>query len=424
MRRVVITGLGFITSIGNSKSQVLESLREVKTGIGLFPDFAGENVPVKLGGIVKDFAFPTSDPEDWTIPTEYKLNRAQLRSMGPNAVFGYAAMQQAIAQAGIGPDLVSHPRTGLLCSSAGSMWLMYEHLHVMETRGVQKCQPLGMVASIPGTLNINLDALYKIKGSCWGLISACSSSAHATGCAADLIRLGRQDIVFAVGAEDNSKFTGLPFAGIRALSTGTDPRLTPCAFDRKRDGFVFTGGGAALALEELEHAKQRGATILAEVVGWGESSDGYNIMAPEPTGEGLARAMRNALDDAKLNPSDIDYINAHATSTPPGDLAEIQAIKAVFGTNAQGKVPYVSSTKSLTGHGLCLAGAMEGAITVLALSEGFTPVSANITELDPACAGVNIVDKPVDAAPRYAMSNSSGFGGANVSLVFKKWEGA
>ncbi len=374
MRRVVVTGLGFVTSIGNSKAQVLESLREVKTGIGLFDEFAGADVPVKLAGIIKDFAFPTIDPEDWTIPAEYKLTRAHLRSMGPNAVFGYAAVQQAAAEAGLPPDLISHPRTGLLCASAGSMWLMYEHYQVMMTRGVQKCQPLSMVASIPGTLNINLGALYKIKGSSWGLISACASSAHATGSALDLIRMGRQDVVFCVGAEDNSKFTGLPFAGIRALSTGTDPRLTPCAFDKKRDGFVFTGGGATLVLEELEHAKQRGANILAEIVGWGESSDGYNIMAPDPTGDGLARAMRNALDDSKLNPADIDYINAHATSTPPGDIAEIGAIKTVFGATTEGKkLPYVSSTKSLTGHGLCLAGAMEAAFTVLAISEKFTP---------------------------------------------------
>ena len=425
MRRVVVTGLGFITSIGNSKAQVLESLRETKTGVGLLDEFAGADIPVKLTGIIKDFAFPSTDPEDWTIPSEYKLNRAQLRSMGPNAIFGFAAVQQAIAEAGLTPEQVSNPRTGMLCSSAGSMWLMYDNLDIMVKRGVQKCPPMGMVASIPGTLNINLGALYKIKGSCWGIISACASSAHGAGSAVDLIRLGRQDVMFVVGAEDNSKFTGLPFAGIRALSTATDPKLSPCAFDKKRDGFVFTGGGATLVLEELEHAKKRGANILAEIVGWGESSDGYNVMAPDPSGDGLARAMRNALDDSQLNPADIDYINAHATSTPPGDIAEIGAIKTVFGSTEQGKkVPYVSSTKSLTGHGLCLAGAQEAGFTVLSLAEKFTPVSANITELDPACAGVPVVDKPVDAAPKFAMSNSSGFGGANVSLVFKKWEGA
>ncbi len=419
MRRVVVTGLGFITSIGNSRAEVLKSLQEVKSGIGLFEEFAPAEVPVKLAGIIKDFKFPGTDPEDWTIPAEYKLTRAELRSMGPNAVFGFCAMQQAIREAGLAPELVSNPRTGALCSSAGSMSMSYDNLNTMVTRGVQKCQPLGMVASIPGTLNINLGAIYKIKGSCWGIISACSSSAHAIGNAIDLIRMGRQDIVFAVGAEDNNKFTGLPFAGVRALSVGTDPAKTPCAFDRKRDGFVFTGGGATLVLEDLEHAQKRGATIYAEAVGWGEATDGYNIMAPDPTGDGLTRAMRNALDDAKLLPEEIDYINAHATSTPPGDIAEIQAVKTVF---KGGKIPYISSTKSLTGHGLCLAGAQEAGFTILALSEKFTPVSANITELDPACAGVPVVTKPIDAAPRIAMSNSSGFGGANVSLIFKRWE--
>ncbi|MDE1171176.1 MAG: beta-ketoacyl-[acyl-carrier-protein] synthase family protein [Verrucomicrobium sp.] len=420
MRRVVVTGLGFITSIGNSKAEVLHSLRELKTGIEPFSEFAGPESPVKLAGTVKGFDFPTPDCEDWTIPEPYQLGRSALRSMGPNAVFGYCAMQQAIDDAKLPPEIVSHPRTGALCSSAGSMWMSYEHLHTMVTRGVQKTQPLGLVASISGTLNINLGALFKIKGSCWGIISACSSSAHGLGSALDLIRLGRQDVMFVVGAEDHNKYTGLPFAGIRALSTGTDPEKTPCAFDKKRDGFVFTGGATTLVLEELDHAQKRGATIYAEVIGWGEASDGYNIMAPDPTGDGLTRAMRNALADARISPGDVDYINAHATSTPPGDKAEIEAVRAVFDG---GKIPYISSTKSLTGHGLCLAGAMEAGFTTLAIAEKFTPVSAHITELDPMCEGIPVVTRPVDAAPRIAMSNSSGFGGANVSLVFKEFQG-
>jgi 3-oxoacyl-[acyl-carrier-protein] synthase-1 len=419
MRRVVVTGLGFITSIGNSKAEVSSSLRELKTGIEPFDQFAGADCPVKLAGTIKGFSFPTPDPEDWVLPAPYRLGRAEMRSMSPSSVFGFCSMTQAIADAGLPPDQVSNPRTGALCASAGSMWLNYENLHTMVTRGVQKCAPLGMVGGIPGTLNINLGALFKIKGSCWGFLSACASSAHAMGSAIDLIRLGRQDVVFAVGAEDDNRFTGLPFASIRALSPGTDPRRTPCAFDKKRDGFVFTGGGATLVLEELEHARARGATIYAEATGWGEATDGYNIMAPDPTGDGLVRAMRNALADADLAPEKIDYINAHATSTPPGDVAEIEAVKKVFTT---GRIPYISSTKSLTGHGLCLAGAMEAAFTVLALAEQFTPVSANITELDPACAGVPVVTEPIDFAPRVAMSNSSGFGGANVSLILQRWE--
>ena len=308
-----------------------------------------------------------------------------------------------------------------MCASGGSTWLTYEFIDVMLKKGVHRCYPLAMVASIPGTLNINLVACYGIKGASLGFASACASSAHAFGAAYDHIRLDRQDIVFAVGAEDCNYYSILPFAGMRALTQRTDPSVAPCAFDRKRDGFVVTGGGAVLVLEELEHALRRNAPIYAEVLGWGEASDGYSVMAPEPEGEGVMRAMELAIKNSKIAPDDVDYINAHATSTIAGDVAEVRAIKKVF---AGGKVPHVSSTKSLTGHGLSLAGAMEAAFCVLALQEKFTPLSVNITELDPECEGVPIVARPVDFAPKIAMSNSSGFGGTNVVLVMKRWDSA
>jgi 3-oxoacyl-[acyl-carrier-protein] synthase-1 len=411
--------LGFITSIGNSYADVLTSLREGKSGVELFPDFAGANIPVKLAGTVKGFEFPSTDREDWKTPPEYKITREQMRSMSPNSVYGFCAMQQAIADAGLTPDLVSHPRTGTTCASSGSMWIMYDLLNTMETKGVQRCFPMSVVGGIAGTLNINLVACYKIKGASMGLISACASSAHAMGAAMDLIKLNRQDIVFVVGAEDITRFTDLPFASVRALSMSTDPEKTPCAFDKKRDGFVATGGSTVLVLEDFEHAQKRGAKIYAEALGWAQTSDGYNVMAPEPNGEGLARCMTLAMEDAGVKPDEIDYINAHATSTPAGDVAELRAVKTTF---AGHKVPFISSTKSLTGHGLCLAGAMEAGFSVMSLQEKFMPVSAHVTELDPECAGVPVITQPIPNVPKTVMSNSSGFGGTNVSIVLRALE--
>ena len=236
----------------------------------------------------------------------------------------------------------------------------------------------------------------------------------------DLVRTGKQKRVFVVGAEDCNRYNILPFAGVRALSVQTDPARSPCAFDRKRDGFVGTGGAAVLVVEELESARERGATNLyAEVLGWGQSSDGYNVLASIPDGSGLARAMTQAIGEAGLQPGDIEYINAHATSTPFGDVSEINAIKRTF---PEGQRPLVSSTKSLTGHGLSLAGAMEAGFCCLTLKEGFVPVSAHITDLDPMCEGVPVITQPVERAPKIVMNNSSGFGGTNVAVVLKKWE--
>ncbi|MFM8360291.1 MAG: beta-ketoacyl-[acyl-carrier-protein] synthase family protein, partial [Verrucomicrobiota bacterium] len=241
-----------------------------------------------------------------------------------------------------------------------------------------------------------------------------ASSAHALGSAADLIRLGRQRIMFVVGAEECHPCNILPFAALRALSCQTDPALAPRPFDLRRDGFLVTGGAAALVLEEAGHAAARGASVWAEIKGWGQASDGYDVVAPDPSGAGLARAMANALEDAGLPPDAVDYLNAHATATPAGDLAELNALKTVFTGSRR---PWVSSTKALTGHGLSLAGALEAGFCCLALRHGFLPVSAKIQELDPACEGVRILTARVDEPPRLALSNSSGFGGANVALV-------
>ena len=418
-RRVVVTGLGFITSIGNDRAQVLESLRESRTGIEYYPELERAGVNVRLAGTIKGFTFPELRADEWTYPDAYKVPREHLRSMAPNGLYAFCAMKQAIADARLTPELVSSPRTGAMCASNGSSWLTYEYLDIMLKKGPQRCNPMAMVASIAGTLNMNLVASFGIKGHSLGFSSACASSAHALGAGFDRIRAERQEIVFVVGAEDCNLFSILPFVGTRALTTQTDPTKSPCAFDVKRDGFVVAGGATVLVLEELEHARRRGAFIHGEVLGWGEASDGFSVMAPEPEGDGLARAMEAAVSESGISVSEVDYINAHATSTMVGDAAEIRAIRRVF---PEQKSPYVSSTKSITGHGLSLAGAMEAAFCLLAFQEGFVPVSANITELDPEFESVAVVTAPVEHAPRVALTNSSGFGGTNVSVALRRWE--
>jgi 3-oxoacyl-[acyl-carrier-protein] synthase-1 len=414
MRRVVVTGLGFVTSIGNSRASVVESLRQARTGIEVFDLFVENDLPVRLAGTIKEFAFPTTDCEDWVIPPAYKLTRTHLRTMAPNSVYGYCALQQAIADAGLSRDQVSHPRTGLQCASLGSMRINYENFKTMFQQGFTKFPPHGVTSTVSGTLNFNLSVLYGIKGACAGFASACSSSAHALGYALDLIRLGRQDRMFVVGAEELDLFVNVPFLSVRALSPAREPGQAPRAFCRHRDGFLPTGGSAALVLEELSAAQARGATIYAEVKGWGQTSDGFNLMAPDPQGDGLARAMQLALEDGQLAANQVDYLNAHATSTLLGDLAELRAIRQVFPDHK----PAVSSTKSLTGHGISMAGAFEAAISCLTLQEGFIPISANITELDPEADGIPIVTQPTNEKPAVVLSNSSGFGGSNVAILF------
>ena len=423
MKRVVITGLGFITSIGNSRAEVSRSLREARTGVEPYPEFVDDpSVPISLLGTVKGFTFPTTDFEDWTFPGTYKISRETLRPMAPNSLFAYFALRQAIDDARLAPEHVSNPDTGLLCASGGSMGMAYANYDTMLNRGVMRCPPMSVINSIPGSLYINLVPAFRIKGASWGLSSACASSSHTLGQAIDLIRTGKQRRVFVIGAEDCDKFSVLPFAAVRALSTQTDPEKSPCAFDRKRDGFVGTGGAVTLVVEELDAARERGvadADIYAELLGWGQASDGYNVLAPTPDGDGLARTMTMALRDAGVAPAEVEYINAHATSTPFGDPSEINAIKTAFPD--VGARPLVSSTKSLTGHGLSLAGAMEAAFCCLSLKEGFVPVSAHITDLDPVCEGVPVITSPVDLAPKLVMNNSSGFGGTNVAVVMRRW---
>jgi 3-oxoacyl-[acyl-carrier-protein] synthase-1 len=266
-------------------------------------------------------------------------------------------------------------------------------------------------------VNFNLVAHFKIKGASTGFASACASSAHGLGFAYDEIALGRQQRMFVVGAEDNNVESILPFAGMRALSVQADPSIASRPFDVARDGFVGTGGATVLVLESEEEVARRGAKVYCEVAGWGQASDGYNVAISHPDGEGLRLAMEHALASADVPPEAVDYVNAHATSTPIGDISEAKALKAVF-QPAQTR-PAVSSTKALTGHGLSLAGAMEAGFCALAIKEGFMPGSAHITRLDPACEGLNIIRATLPNRPSVVLSNSSGFGGANVCLVLR-----
>jgi 3-oxoacyl-[acyl-carrier-protein] synthase-1 len=418
VRRVVVTGLGFVSSIGNNRETVLDNLLHQRTGIEFFPELDIPISPVRLAGTIKGFSFPDADQTTWQFPEGVSISRKELRSMAPHCAYSHVAMHEAIADAALTPEAVSNPRTGVMSASSGSAMMVYRNMSKMLAKGPLRCHPFSLAASVAGTLNFNLVSIFKIRGASAGLISACSSSAHAFGYATDLIRQDRQDAMFVVGAEDCDLFSILPFSGVRALTRSTDPTQSPCAFDKNRDGFAAAGGSTVLFLEELEHARKRGAKIYAEALGWGQSSDGYDVVAPEPNGEGLARAMQSALAESKVDPSEVDYVNAHATATSLGDAAEICAIKTVFGK----KSPLVSSTKSQTGHALSGAGALEAAICSLAIREKFTPVSINIRELDPMCEGVKIVTKPIDFAPRTVVSNSLAFGGANVALVFRKYE--
>jgi len=417
MRKVYITGVGFITSIGNDAATVSESLRELRHGMAVYPPFENANVPVRVAAPIKDFNTDSTDAEDWIIPARYSIKREILRGMAPHGVFAFCAMQQAVEDARLTEADWSNPNTGLYAASGGSPFLLGHYLERMRKLGVMRCQPLGIVASIAGTVNFNLVSHFKIKGASTGFSSACASSAHALGFAYDEITLGRQTRMFVVGAEDGNVESILPFAGMRALSSQSDPSIASRPFDAGRDGFVGTGGATVVVLESEDEVARRGAKVYCEVAGWGQASDGYNVAISHPEGAGLRLAMQNALKAADLTPDAIDYVNAHATSTPIGDLSEVKALQAVFG-NAPTR-PAISSTKALTGHGLSLAGAMEAGFCALAIREGFMPGSAHISRLDPACTGLNIIRATLPHRPNAVLSNSSGFGGANVCLVFR-----
>ena len=416
MSRVFVTGLGFITSIGNDEATVVDHLRHLKHGMELFSPLQIPESPVKLAAPVKEFDVESYDPEDWTYPQQYKLRREALRSFSPHVLYAYCSMKQAVETAGMEEADISNSDTGLYSASAGSSRFLYKSLEKMYRRGVMRCNPLNIVSSIAGTVSFNLVSNFQIQGFSTGFVSACASSGHALGFAFDEIRLGRQKRMFVVGAEDCNFDSIVPFAGMRALSLSEDPDTAARPFDKDRQGFVSSGGGVTMVLESEEEVERRGATVYGEIMGWGQASDGFNVAISHPDGRGLQSAMRAALEDAGINHDQIGYLNAHAPSTPIGDLSEVIAMKEVFDAGSR---PMISSTKALTGHGLSLSSLLESGICMLGFKHGFVPGSAHIQELMPEAESLNIIQTSLDEQPKFMMSNSSGFGGANTSLIFR-----
>ncbi len=418
--RVVVSGTGFVTSIGNDRAAVSRSLRELRSGIERFDFLPGTELPVKVAGTIKGFDTTAPQWAGWRWPAGYTIPKDVLRGLPPHGLYAFCAMEQVITDGRLSAEVLADGETGLFCSSAGSPRLMRQYLNQIHDSRGERIAPMSVVSSIAGTLNFNLAAHYGIRGAVAGFASACASTTQALGYAFDEITLGRQRRVLVVGGEDLSWESIYTFHGMRALSRNPDPARASRPFDRDRDGFVGTGGAVALMLEDADSAQARGAPIYAEVLGWGQASDGSSVAITHPEGQGLARAMRRALDSAGVTPAEIEYVNAHATSTPAGDLSETRALQAIF--TAAGARPPVSSTKALTGHGLSMAGVMETAFCALGLAEGFIPGNANLENPDPACEGLNLPRTTVSQAPRLVLKNSSGFGGSNACLVLRRWE--
>jgi 3-oxoacyl-[acyl-carrier-protein] synthase-1 len=394
--------MGIVSSIGNNTQEVLASLREARSGIVKADDYA------ELGFRCQVHGAPTLD---W----EQALDRKIRRFMGAGAAWNYAAMEQAIHDAGLEEDEVSNERTGLIMGSGGpSTKAIVGAADTTRTRGPKKVGPFEVPKSMSSTNSATLATPFKIKGVNYSISSACSTSGHCIGNGTQLIQWGKQDMVFAGGGEELDWTLSVLFDSMNAMSSkfNDTPAKASRAYDANRDGFVIAGGAGVLVLEEFEHAKARGAKIYAEVGGYGATSDGFDMV--QPSGEGAVRCMRQAMEDLDC---EVDYINPHATSTPIGDLREIEAIREVFGD----KVPPISATKSLTGHSLGASGVQESIYSLLMMNNGFICESANIEEMDPDMADMPIVTKRRDNVDiNCAMSNSFGFGGTNATLVFKR----
>ena len=403
MKRVVVTGLGIISSIGNNQSEVIESLKHTKSGLAHSDEYA-------------ELGFRSHVYGPLNIDTVALIDRKIRRFMGDAAAYSYIAMQQAIEDAGLNDEQVSNVRTGLITGSGGaSTENTVAAADILRTKGAKKIGPYMVPRTMGSTTSACLATPYKIKGVNYSISSACSTSAHCIGNAYELIQMGKQDRVFAGGGEELHWTMSVLFDAMGALSSkyNDTPQQASRAYDANRDGFVISGGGGMVVLEELEHALARGAKIYAELVGYGATSDGYDMV--QPSGEGAVRCMKQALETVN---APVDYINAHGTSTPVGDIKELEAITEVFGS----EIPAISSTKSLTGHALGAAGVNEAIYSLLMLDQDFICESANIEQLDPAAEGMPIARQRKDHANlNTVMSNSFGFGGTNACLVFQRF---
>ena len=402
MKRVVITGMGIVSCIGNSLADVLSSLKEGRSGIKKNESYVEHGFRSHVSGSI-------------SLDRSEHIDRKINRFMGDAAAFAYVSMKNAIADAGLSESEVSNERTGIIVGSGGaSTASVVESADLIRSKGVKRVGPYRVTQTMGSTASACLATPFKIKGVNYSISSACATSAHCIGNAMELIQLGKQDVVLAGGGEEEHwSLTGL-FDAMGALSTkyNETPSKASRPYDADRDGFVIAGGGGGVIVESLDHALARGAKIYGELVGYGATSDGYDMVAP--SGEGAVRCMKQAMQSVD---GKIDYINSHGTSTPVGDIQELKAMKEVFGSN----MPYVASTKSLTGHSLGATGAQEAIYTLLMMNNGFIAGSANIENLDPEAQEGNILQERKDTEINIAMSNSFGFGGTNSTLVFKKY---
>ena len=402
MRRVAITGIGIVSSIGNNADEVLTSLREARSGITAAPEYAELGFRSQVHG----------KPDiDW----ESMVDRSAARFLAQGTAFGHIAMEQAIADAGLSPDEVSHEKTGLIVGAGGpSTKVIIEAAETARTRGPKRIGPFAVPKAMSSGASATLATWFKIRGLNFSISSACATSTHCIGSAYEQIQMGKQDVMFAGGTEELDWSLSVLFDAMGAMSSNFNdrPSVASRAYDEARDGFVIAGGAGMLVLEEMERAKARGAKIYGEIIGYAANSDGYDMVAP--SGEGAVRCMRLAMEG--LGGRKIDYLNPHGTSTPVGDIKEMEAVREVFGDAA----PAISSTKSLTGHSLGAAGAQEAIYSLLMLNNDFMAKSAHIENLDPAFEGMPILRERRDGAFETVMSNSFGFGGTNGCLVMAR----